>query len=51
MRTTAMKNQSNRPPVSLSKANSKVQKKTDEMTLFYRYLSDKITSCTDAAHV
>lgn len=44
-----MINQSNHPPKSLNDATSKVQKKTDEMTAFYQFLSDKVTSCTHAA--
>jgi hypothetical protein len=28
-----------------------IEKKADEMSLFYEYLSDKITSCTDASKV
>lgn len=44
-----MSNQSNYPPKTLKEATSKVQKMTDEMTAFYQFLSDKVTSCTNAA--
>lgn len=44
-----MKTNDNRPPKSLNEATSKIQKKSDEMTAFYHYLNDKVTSCTDAA--
>ena len=44
-----MKQHSNRPPKSLNEATSKIRQKTDEMTVFYQFLSDKVTSCTDAS--
>lgn len=44
-----MKNQSNCPPKSLEPTNPKVRQKADEMTVFYEFLLDKVTSCTDAA--
>lgn len=30
--------------------NRPLESKTDEMTAFYQFLSDKVTSCTDAAN-
>lgn len=44
-----MTNHSNRPPESLEPAGSKILQSMDEMAVFYQFLSDKVTSCTDAA--